>query len=216
MVRRPDVAPENPPEPYGARSGQRLARSCRRYIRIAHSAALRSTRRDVLGFGLRQAGDTQENLGQLGRKSSPHIRLQQRMEFTGFQDEELQMQLGLSHTLLDRRHAPRAGARFAAAVVLVSAWSGIPAAVLAQSNPLPQTNMQGPMPAPIGHRQPRAQDLPPDVLRDEGMNRQPAGPASTMPPDASRDQPDASRDQGDRHAGRLPFGDDDLQICRQC
>jgi hypothetical protein len=119
------------------------------------------------------------------------------------------MQLGLSHTLVNRRHVPRPGARCAAAVILVAACSGIPATVLAQSDPLPQTNVQGPMPAPIGHRQPRAQDLPPDVLRDEGMNRQLAAPASTMPPDASRDQ-------GDRRAGRMPFGYDDLQICRQC
>jgi hypothetical protein len=114
-----------------------------------------------------------------------------------------------SHTIPNRRHRPRLVAGCAVAVILVTAWSSIPATALAQSGPLPQTNGLGPLPAPIGHRQPRAQDLPPDVLRDEGMSRQPSEPAPTM-------RPDASRDQGYRRAGRMPSIDDDLQICRGC
>ena len=121
------------------------------------------------------------------------------------------MWLALSHTVLDRHRVARP-ARCALAVILVSAWSGIPATVPAHGDPLPQMNRplpqtigQGPMPAPIGHRQPRAQDLPPDVLREEGMA--PPAPAS---------RPDASRDQVDGHADQTPFGDNQLQICRGC
>ena len=81
----------------------------------------------------------------------------------------------------------RSGGRIAAAccsyaVMLVTAWTGISAAAFAQSVSLPQTMGQGRMSAPIGHRQPRAQDLPPDVLREEGMSPRPPAPA----PDASR------------------------------
>jgi hypothetical protein len=119
------------------------------------------------------------------------------------------MQLARSHKIPNRRPVPRLRARCAVAGLLFTAWGGIPSTVLAQSDPLPQMKAPGSMPAPIGHRQPRAQDLPPDVLRDEGMNQRPPESAPTM-------QPDASRDQGDRRAGRMPFGDGDLQICRQC
>ena len=119
------------------------------------------------------------------------------------------MQLAPSHTIPNRRHRPRPGLGCAVAVILVTAWSGIPATALAQSNPLPQTHGLGPIPAPTGHRQPRVQDLPPDVLRHEGINRPPPEPVPTM-------RPDASRDQVDGRAGRTPFGDDNLQICRGC
>jgi hypothetical protein len=95
------------------------------------------------------------------------------------------------------------------AVILGTAWSGIPVAAFAQSASLPQTIGQGRMSAPIGHRQPRAQDLPPDVLRDEGMTRQPPEPAPTA-------LPEALRNQGDRRAHLTPFGDEDLRICREC
>jgi hypothetical protein len=115
------------------------------------------------------------------------------------------MHITLSQFNRDRYRRPARGARYAFAVILVTAWSGISTATLAQSNPLPQTNGQGRMSAPIGHRQPRAQDLPPDVLRDEGMTLQPPEPA-----------PDASREQGDQGASRVPFGGNELQICRQC
>jgi hypothetical protein len=119
------------------------------------------------------------------------------------------VQLTFSRSCLNRPHVPRPGVWRAAAVILVTAWSGLPTTVSAQSNPLPQMNVQGPMNAPIGHRQPRAQDLPPDVLRAEGMNRQPPEPAPAM-------RPNELRDPGRRNAGRLPFGDAELQICRQC
>jgi hypothetical protein len=119
------------------------------------------------------------------------------------------MRISLSQSIPSRYRGPARGARYAFAVILVTAWSGISAAVLAQSDPLPQTNGQGRMSAPIGHRQPRAQDLPPDVLRDEGMTRQPPEPAPTT-------LPDASHDQGDRRTRRTPFVDENLRICRQC
>jgi hypothetical protein len=91
------------------------------------------------------------------------------------------------------------------AVIFVTAWAGISAAAFAQSTSLPQTIGRGRMSAPIGHRQPRAQDLPPDVLRAEGMTPRPPAPA-----------PDASRHQGDQRAGQAPSGHLDLQICRRC
>jgi hypothetical protein len=126
-----------------------------------------------------------------------------------------QMRLAFSHAVLDRHRVARP-VRCAVAVILMSAWSGIPATVPAHGDPLPQMNGpspptigQGPLPAPIGHRQPRPQDLPPDVLRDEGMTRQPPEPAP-----ASR--PDASGGRGGRRAGQTPLGDNQLQICRGC
>jgi hypothetical protein len=119
------------------------------------------------------------------------------------------MQIALSQAILNRYRGTARAARYAVAVALVTACSGISAAALAQSDPLPQTNGQGRMSAPIGHRQPRPQDLPPDVLRHEGMTRQAPEPAPT-------ESLDASRHQGDQRAGRTPRGDLDLQICRQC
>ena len=66
--------------------------------------------------------------------------------------------------------------------MLLIAGAGLPNVSLAQCNrPLPQTDgrdsslprldpmgPQGRMQAPVGHRQPRVQDLPPSVLRKEG------------------------------------------------
>jgi hypothetical protein len=104
------------------------------------------------------------------------------------------------------RHGGRmAAACCALAVICVTAWAGISAAAFAQGVSLPQVTGQGRMSAPIGHRQPRAQDLPPDVLREEGMSRFAPEPA-----------PDASRHQGDQRTGQASSGDLDLQICRQC
>jgi hypothetical protein len=114
-----------------------------------------------------------------------------------------QMQLAFRHITFGRL---RGTARYAVAVVLVAAWSGISTAAQAQSDPSRQLNGQGPMPAPIGHRQPRAQDLPPDVLRDEGMTPRPPESASKVPPGAPRDQ----------GAGQTTFGDNQQQICRGC
>jgi len=67
-------------------------------------------------------------------------------------------------------------------VALLIAIASLPAVGLAQSNVPPQTDSRGASPArqgaqpietegrmqaPIGHRQPRVQDLPPSVLRKE-------------------------------------------------
>jgi cell division protein FtsN len=107
----------------------------------------------------------------------------------------------------------RPASQYAVAAVLVTLWSGVPFAVRAQSSLVPQTNAQAPWSAPVGHRQPSASDLPPDVLRDEGMrtqgmNQQPAPPAHGAPPDVAREQ----RDQ---HVHPGP-PDDDMRICREC
>jgi hypothetical protein len=114
------------------------------------------------------------------------------------------MQLAFNQASLDRLCVRRRGRRYAVAVILVTAWSGLSAAAFAQSDPLPATNGLGRMSAPIGHRQPRAQDLPPDVLRDEGMTPRPPEPAPTTLPGASRAQDDQT------------VLDQDLRICRQC
>ena len=119
------------------------------------------------------------------------------------------MRLSLDDIAVRRRRVRRFAVRFAIAVVPVAIWSGMPVAVQAQSGLVPQTNGQGPLRAPIGHRQPRPQDLPPDVLLHEGMSPQLSEPAPTT-------QPNASRDQSDSAIGRGPFEGGDLGICRQC
>jgi hypothetical protein len=78
------------------------------------------------------------------------------------------MQFALSQSTPSRQRG-RMAAVCCAAAILVTAWNGISATAFAQSASLPQATGQGRISAPIGHRQPRAQDLPPDVLRDEGM-----------------------------------------------
>jgi hypothetical protein len=111
---------------------------------------------------------------------------------------------------LDRNRVSRPGAWRVVAVILVTAWSGMPAAVSAQSaGPSPQMTVQGLWPAPTGHRQPHAWDLPPDVLRDEGMSARSPEPAPSK-------QPDTSRHGVDQHAGGAPFSDEQLKICRGC
>jgi hypothetical protein len=52
----------------------------------------------------------------------------------------------------------------AAALIVVSAPAGAQ-----QAPPRPKPTQQNLIEAPIGHRQPRAQDLPRKVLQDEGM-----------------------------------------------
>jgi hypothetical protein len=118
------------------------------------------------------------------------------------------MQFALSQGTPSRQRG-RMAAVCCAAAILVTAWNGILATAFAQSASLPQATGEGRISAPIGHRQPRAQDLPPDVLRDEGMTWQPPEPAPTT-------LPDASHDQGDRRTRRTPFVDENLRICRQC
>ena len=82
-------------------------------------------------------------------------------------------------------HPARRTMSFVAGIgVLLVAGTGFPSAGLAQSQPslgtdsrgtampregMPLAQPQGRIPeAPVGHRQPRPQDLPPSVLRNEG------------------------------------------------
>ena len=82
-------------------------------------------------------------------------------------------------------HPARRTMSFVAGIgVLLVAGTGFPSAGLAQSQPslgtdsrgtampregTPLADPQGRIPeAPVGHRQPRPQDLPPSVLREEG------------------------------------------------
>jgi hypothetical protein len=116
------------------------------------------------------------------------------------------MRLTLDDTALCHLRVHRFAARCAIAVASVTLWSSMPLVVRAQGYPVPQTNVQGPLPTPVGHRQPRAQDLPPDVLRDEGMARH-------APEAAPATQPN-SGEQGSRSGG--PFEGGDLRICREC
>jgi hypothetical protein len=114
----------------------------------------------------------------------------------------------MQRVIPDGRRAPLSGACRALTAILLFAGSGMSTAVLAQGTSLPTTSTLGLLAAPVGHRQPRAQDLPPDVLRDEGMTRQPPEHATTLP--------DASHDRGGTGDPGMPLGDHDLRICRQC
>ena len=84
-----------------------------------------------------------------------------------------------------RNHRARITMTFVTGLgILLTAGTGFPSAGLAQSQPSPGTDSRGTampredMPlaqpqgripeAPVGHRQPRPQDLPPSVLRNEG------------------------------------------------
>jgi hypothetical protein len=78
----------------------------------------------------------------------------------------------------------------------ITAAGAIPGVALAQNNPAPAPNnpprpaaTEGRAQAPVGHRQPRPQDLPPDVQRDENG-------AGSIPGERGLDQK--------------------LQICRDC
>ena len=87
---------------------------------------------------------------------------------------------------MNRAHADdpkrsRRPATRSVAVLAVLITTGLPMVALAQSNaqrpqdsqvpgPQPQQS-QGPWQAPVGHRQPRPQDLPPSVQREEEGGR---------------------------------------------
>jgi hypothetical protein len=114
------------------------------------------------------------------------------------------MQITPDHTAARRHRVHRLVVRCAMALVPVVLWSAMPLAASAQGDLGPRTNLHGPFPAPVGHRQPRVQDLPPDVLRDEGIT-----PRAPEPPPASQSK---SGRQGSRSGG--PFGD--LRICSKC
>jgi hypothetical protein len=83
---------------------------------------------------------------------------------------------------LQPRHADLLALTVTAAFIALTA-SGGAGSVLAQNNPPPAASPQTAEPrssisqdrmeAPVGHRQPRPQDLPPSVQRDEG-SRTPA------------------------------------------
>ena len=91
-----------------------------------------------------------------------------------------------------RRRAPPIIPWLAALAIAMTANAAVASLALAQSGPPPPAVQTGPRPptsennppppavtdgraqAPIGHRQPRPRDLPPDVLRDEnGIARGP-------------------------------------------
>jgi hypothetical protein len=64
-----------------------------------------------------------------------------------------------------------------ALAVLTTGGAGLASVASAQSNPTPRPETPAPRPdtqgrvvpeAPVGHRQPRPQDLPPSVRREEG------------------------------------------------
>ena len=89
-----------------------------------------------------------------------------------------------THRLAHNRRKPTRMMTFVTRFgALLIAMASFPAVGLAQSNLPPQTDSrgtsptrpdtqpietQGRMQAPVGHRQPRVQDLPPSVLRKEG------------------------------------------------
>jgi hypothetical protein len=83
---------------------------------------------------------------------------------------------------MDRRHTDNATrsrmpATRSVAVLVALIIIGLPTAALAQGNAIqrppdsqaldPQPQQSHPWQAPVGHRQPRPSDLPPDVLRAE-------------------------------------------------
>jgi hypothetical protein len=101
------------------------------------------------------------------------------------------------------RRNPTERAALVAAITLILVGVALPVSAQAQ-------NGQGPIQAPIGHRQPRAQDLPQDVLRSEGMAQPPTSPGSQSPPLA----PESSHNSGNAQSrSKL---DKELQICRRC
>ena len=98
-----------------------------------------------------------------------------------------------------RRSAMRTAGLAAFATVALCFGGPMSSVASAQSSGAPVLDTQrplgGPLPAPVGHRQPRQQDLPPSVLRDEGG------------PGVPRD------DRGTTGQGAT---DRSLTICRKC
>ena len=81
---------------------------------------------------------------------------------------------------IEKRRIARALALSALAMVVLPLAGPIPSVAWAQSSSAPLLDAQhpriGPMPAPVGHRQPRRKDLPPSVTedRDDAPARKPA------------------------------------------
>jgi hypothetical protein len=89
-----------------------------------------------------------------------------------------------THSVAPNHRTPITMTFVAGLGVLLMAGTGLPSVALAQNNPALGTDARGtPLPsedtqpaepqgripqAPVGHRQPRPQDLPPSVLRNEG------------------------------------------------
>ena len=79
-----------------------------------------------------------------------------------------------THSVAPNHRAPITKTFVAGLGVLLMAGTGLPSVALAQDNPALGTATQPAKPqgripqAPVGHRQPRPQDLPPSVLRNEG------------------------------------------------
>ena len=79
-----------------------------------------------------------------------------------------------THSVAPNHRAPITMTFVAGLGVLLIAGTGVPSVALAQDNPALGTTTQPAKPqggipqAPVGHRQPRPQDLPPSVLREEG------------------------------------------------
>ena len=76
------------------------------------------------------------------------------------------------HDSKTQSHWRRMRTAILSASVTVALCLGGPMAASAQSSGAPLLDSQrpdvGPMPAPVGHRQPQQKDLPPSVSRDEG------------------------------------------------
>jgi hypothetical protein len=85
--------------------------------------------------------------------------------------------------------------------------------VVAQQGPAsPQPSVQGaPLQAPVGHRQPRISDLPPDLAREQR-----SGDLSKSEPPESNESgaPARNAPAGNNSAGRTL--DERLRICRGC
>jgi hypothetical protein len=85
-------------------------------------------------------------------------------------------------------------------------------AIAQQGTPSPQPSVQSlPMQAPLGHRQPRISDLPPDLAREQ---RSGDLSKSESPESSAAGAPARNAPAGNNAAGRSI--DDRLRICRGC
>jgi len=85
-------------------------------------------------------------------------------------------------------------------------------AIAQQGTASPQPTVQSlPMQAPVGHRQPRISDLPPDLAREQRSGDL----SKSEPPESSASgAPATTAPAGNNTAGRTI--DDRLRICRGC
>jgi hypothetical protein len=107
---------------------------------------------------------------------------------------------------------PRVALVASGSVIAVCLVGSLPGPALANDQPAAPRILRVVFPAPVGHRQPTARDLPPDVLRDENM-KPPAGEAQSQ----SQAQPQSKgRDAPAGNDNALWPRGEDLQICRGC